>query len=129
LLAASTLATAARVLLGIAVLMAGATKIQSTRRWLDEASGLGVPRQLAVPLPWFEVALGALIVSGFAAPWPAVAALGVLGVYTLWIAGLLVRGRHPPCACFGALSGAPLSWRHVARNGALALLAVLAISA
>jgi uncharacterized membrane protein YphA (DoxX/SURF4 family) len=128
LLAASTFAAAARVLLGVAVLVAGGTKIAAMRRWRDEARGLGVPQQLAVALPWIEVAIGALIVSGFAAPWPTVAALGVLGAYTLWIVGLLVRGRHPPCACFGALSAAPLSWRHVARNGVLIVLGALAIS-
>jgi hypothetical protein len=127
LLAASTLATAARVLLGAAMLAAGGSKIQSTRRWVDQARGLDVPRPVAVSLPWLEVGLGALVVSGFAAPWPTVVVLAVLGAYTAWIVGLLVRGRHPPCACFGALSVAPLSWWHVARNGGLMLLGVPAI--
>jgi uncharacterized membrane protein YphA (DoxX/SURF4 family) len=122
------LATVARVLLGGALLAAGGSKIQSWRRWVDQAHGLEFPRLVAVALPWFEVGLGAVIISGFAAPWPTVMALVVLGGYTAWIVGLLARGRHPPCACFGALSAAPLSWWHVARNGALIVLGVLAIS-
>jgi hypothetical protein len=122
------LATAARVLLGAALLAAGGTKIRAGRQWLDQARGLDVQPAVAVALPWFEVALGAVIVSGFAMPWPTVVALGLLGVYTAWIIGLLVRGRHPPCACFGSWSAAPLSWWHVARNGALMLLGLLAIS-
>jgi hypothetical protein len=122
------LAAAARVLLGATLLAAGGTKIQAWRRWLAQARSLDVLPAVAVALPWFEVALGALIVSGFAAPWPTVVALGLLGVYTVWIVGLLVRGRHPPCTCFGAWSAAPLSWWHVARNGALMLLGLLAIS-
>ena len=122
------LATAARALLGAALVVAGGSKIQAWGRWIDDARGLGAPRAVAVVLPWFEVALGAAVISGLAAPWPTVFALVVLGGYTAWIVGLLVRGRHPPCACFGALSAAPLSWWHVARNAGLMLLAVLAIS-
>jgi hypothetical protein len=122
------LATAARVLLGGALVAAGGSKIQAWRRWVDQARGLEIPRLLAVALPWFEVGLGAVIISGLAAPWPTVVALVVLAGYTAWIVGLLARGRHPPCACFGALSAAPLSWWHVARNGALLLLGVVAIS-
>jgi hypothetical protein len=122
------LATAARVLLGAALLAAGGTKIRAGRRWLDQARSLDVMPAVAVALPWFEVALGAVIVSGFAMPWPTVVALGLLGVYTAWIIGLLVRGRHPPCTCFGSWSAAPLSWWHVARNGGLILLGVVALS-
>jgi hypothetical protein len=128
LLVASTLGTAARVLLGVALVAAGGAKIQAWRRWVDQARRLDVSRPVAMALPWLEVGLGALVVSGFAAPWPTVVALAVLAGYTAWIVGLLVRGRHPPCACFGALSAAPLSWWHVARNGGLILLGILALS-
>jgi hypothetical protein len=122
------LATVARVLLGAALVAAGGFKIQAWRRWIDDARGLDVAQPVAMALPWFEVGLGALLVSGFAAPWPTIAALAVLAGYTAWIVGLLVRDRHPPCACFGALSAAPLSWWHVARNGGLFLLGILALS-
>jgi hypothetical protein len=128
LLAASTLATTVRVLLGVASVVAGGAKIQAWRRWVDQARGLDVWQPVAIALPWLEVGVGALVISGFAAPWPTVVALAVLGGYTAWIIGLLVRGRHPPCTCFGALSAAPLSWWHVARNAALMLLGVLAVS-
>ena len=86
-------------------------------RWLDQAAALAVRRPIAVALPWFELVIGAAVVAGVAEPWPVAIAVA-LAVFTAWIVHL-VRGEHPPCACFGSFSVAPLSWWHVARNGAL----------
>ena len=49
----------------------------------------------------------------------------MLVVFTAWIVVHLVRGEHPPCACFGSLSAAPLSWWHVARNASSLVLIAL----
>jgi hypothetical protein len=38
----------------------------------------------------------------------------------------LLDGRHPPCACFGALSRRPIGWGSVVRNLVLLALAVTA---
>jgi uncharacterized membrane protein YphA (DoxX/SURF4 family) len=121
-----TIADIARVLLGLAILFAAITKIASGQRWVEQASALGVTRSLAMVLPWFELVVGAAVVTGLAEPWPAAIAVGLLVVFTAWIAIHLVRGEHPPCACFGSFSTAPLSWRDVARNGALIALGVVA---
>jgi hypothetical protein len=126
LLAASLIADIARVLLGLAILVAAVAKIASGQRWVDQASVLGVTRSLAVVLPWFEMVVGAAVVTGVAEPWPAAIAVGLLVVFTAWIAIHLVRGEHPPCACFGSFSAAPLSWWHAARNVALIALGVVA---
>jgi uncharacterized membrane protein YphA (DoxX/SURF4 family) len=127
LLATSLIADIARVLLGLAILVAAIAKIASGQRWVDQASALGVTRSLAVVLPWFELAVGAAVVTGVAEPWPAAIAVGLLVVFTAWIVIHLVRGEHPPCACFGSFSSAPLSWWHAARNVALIALGVAAV--
>jgi hypothetical protein len=126
LLATSLIADIARVLLGLAILVAAIAKIASGRRWVDQASALGVTRSLAVVLPWFELVVGAAVVTGVAEPWPAVIAVGLLVAFTAWIAIRLVRGEHPPCACFGSFSAAPLSWWHAARNVVLIAIGVVA---
>jgi uncharacterized membrane protein YphA (DoxX/SURF4 family) len=127
LLAASLVPDIARVVLGAVFVVSGLAKIASGARWTAQASGLGVPRAIAAALPWVELALGAAVASGLADPWPAVAAIAVLAVFTAWIVVHLARGQHPPCACFGSLSLAPLSWRHVVRNGVLLALGTLSL--
>jgi uncharacterized membrane protein YphA (DoxX/SURF4 family) len=128
LLAASLITDLARVALGVALLVAAVTKIGAGTRWIDQATSLGVSRPIAVVLPWFELVTGAALVAGLAEPWPATIAVGLLAIFTAWIAVHLLRGERPPCACFGSFSVAPLSWWHVARNGALIALGVLALS-
>jgi uncharacterized membrane protein YphA (DoxX/SURF4 family) len=126
LLAASLVADLARVALGIALVVAAIAKVAAGTRWVDQAAALGVHRLIAAVLPWFELVIGAALVAGLAEPWPAAIAIGLLAIFTAWIAIHLVRGEHPPCACFGSFSAAPLSWWHVARNGALIALGALA---
>jgi methylamine utilization protein MauE len=127
LLAASLITDLARVALGIALLAAAIAKIGAGARWLDQATSLGVWRPIAVGLPWFELVTGAAVVAGVAEPWPVAIAVGLLAIFTAWIVVHLVRGEHPPCACFGSLSVAPLSWWHVARNGALIVLGMVSV--
>jgi uncharacterized membrane protein YphA (DoxX/SURF4 family) len=128
LLAASLITDLARVALGLALVVAAITKIAAGSRWVDQAAAIGVSQRLAAVLPWLELVIGAAVVAGVAEPWPAAIAVGLLTIFTAWIAIHLVRGEHPPCACFGAFSAAPLSWWHVARNGVLIGLGVLALS-
>lgn len=126
MLAASTIAGVARVVLGAAFIVAAGAKIAIGRRWVDQASAAGTPRVVAAVVPWLELAVGSTLVAGLATPWPAVVAIGLLIVFTAWIVSRLAAGQHAPCACFGAISAAPLSWWHAARNVALIALAILA---
>ena len=128
MLDAETIADLARILLGLALLVAAVTKIASGSRWVDQAFDVGVTRWLAVTLPWLELVVGATVVSGLAEPWPAVVAVAMLVAFTVWIVIHLAHGQHPPCACFGALSAAPLSWWQVARNGGLIGLGLLSFT-
>jgi hypothetical protein len=62
-----------------------------------------------------------------AAWWGAFGALGLLLVFVIGIGITLLRGRRPACHCFGQLHSAPIGWLTLARNGALAVVAVVVI--
>jgi len=90
---------------------------------------MGAPAAVIPVLPWFEIALGAVLVAQLARVAASIVALVVLLAFTALIIRRLTQGRHPPCACFGAWSASPLGWSHVVRNVALMGLAVVAIAA
>jgi uncharacterized membrane protein YphA (DoxX/SURF4 family) len=113
----------ARVALGAVFVVAGSSKVAIGRVWPTQAAQLGVPRRLALIVPWFELVVGALVLVGIARPWPEIVALVTLVVFTAVVWRTLHRGERPPCACFGAWSASPLGWSHVARNVAFAVLA------
>jgi uncharacterized membrane protein YphA (DoxX/SURF4 family) len=125
----SSLAVVSSVLLGVAFLVAGGSKIAAGDQWPEQAGGLGAPAFVIPVLPWCEIALGALLVVQVAPVVTALVALAVLVTFTVLIVRRLAEGRHPPCACFGAWSAKPLGRGHVVRNGLLMVLAVVAIVA
>lgn len=109
---------------GAALLWAAVAKFGSFASWRVQAAGLGAPRWATPLVPFFEAALGALLVAGLAADATRVAAIVLLGVFTVLLVARLAAGQRPPCACFGARAR-PISWWSAARNGALiALLSV-----
>ncbi|MEX0846142.1 MAG: MauE/DoxX family redox-associated membrane protein [Ilumatobacteraceae bacterium] len=124
-----TLAVTASVVLGLVFVVAGAAKVAQGVRWPAQAAQLGAPSAVAPVVPWWEIVVGALLVVQLGTPWPAIAALVTLVVFTALIGRVLARGEHPPCACFGGWGAAPLGRRHVVRNAALLVLAVLALFA
>lgn len=81
---------------------------------------------IAVPVVETTTAIG--LFSGFLMPWPAIAAISLLLVFSSAVAITLLRGHHDiPCGCFGAAAGDRLSWLIVARNGFLTALAGVAM--
>jgi peroxiredoxin len=50
-------------------------------------------------------------------------------VFCAAITRILRRGEQPDCNCFGKVHSAPIGWRTLARNGALAAMAVLVAAA
>ena len=118
----------AAVVLGIVLLVAGIAK-RADREWPLDAAALGTPAWAIPVLPWFEMLLGAVLVSGLARP----AAAALAGVVLLALTGLLIlnlaRGRRPPCACFGASSRRPIGPGSLVRNLVLLALAVIAFVA
>jgi uncharacterized membrane protein YphA (DoxX/SURF4 family) len=119
----------AAILLGAAFVLAGASKLASGSAWPAQAVGLGAPTWSVAPLPWFELGLGAILISNLARRPAAIVALVVLLVFSWIVIARLREGRHPPCACFGAWSARPLGAGHLVRNGVLVVLAIVAAAA
>lgn len=116
----------AGVLVGVALMAAGVFKLIDGPGWPQQAADMGVPRALALVVPWVEIVIGAALASQLARPWPAIAALALLVVFTFVIVTRLLDGSRPPCACFGPRSTRPLGASHVVRNVALLALAAVA---
>ena len=129
MLAASLLGDVARIAFGVALLAAGVAKVAQGGAWTAQAAANRIPTIVARGVPWLELLTGAAVVSGVGSPWPAVAGVVLMAAFTAWIVVQLAAGRHPPCACFGALSAAPLSWRHAARNAVLIAVGLAAVAA
>ena len=122
------IAVVAGVLVGAVLVIAGAAKLASRGRWPAQAAAMGTPRAIAIAVPWVEIVLGALVAVGVAMPWTGLAALVLLAAFTGLILVRLDDPVRPPCACFGAWSVRPLSWWSVARNVALAVAALVAMT-
>lgn len=116
----------AAITVGLVLVAAGAFKLIDGPGWPRTAGDLGVPSELAQLVPFVEIALGAALAAQLVPPWPAVAAIALLVVFTIAIAMRLRDGSRPPCACFGSRSRRPLGAYHLFRNGALIALAVAA---
>lgn len=118
----------ARIAVGVVLLAAGALKGGSPT-WVHEAGALGAPRPVAVVLPWVEVVLGALLVADVGGRATSLAALVLLGGFTVLVAAQVARGRRVPCACFGQLSRRPIGPGTVVRNVVLVALAAVGVAA
>jgi uncharacterized membrane protein YphA (DoxX/SURF4 family) len=125
----ATVGLVASIALGIVFLVSGGSKLAAGPSWPQQAKALGAPMFVVPLLPWFELALGALLVVQLAPVVAASVALAVLVAFTALIVRRLAEGRHPPCACFGSWSSRPLGWGHVARNAGFIALAALALLA
>ncbi|MEO6653706.1 MAG: MauE/DoxX family redox-associated membrane protein [Ilumatobacteraceae bacterium] len=123
----SAVGAVASVLLGIAFLVAGGSKLAAGPAWPQQAADLGAPTLVVPILPWFELATGAALVVQLGDPVPAITAIALLLAFSVLIALRLSQGRRPACACFGAWSAQPIGPTHLLRNAALIALGVLAI--
>ncbi len=124
-----TVAVVASIFVGVAFLVAGASKLAAGRAWPRQAADLGAPRIVVPVLPWVELAIGAALVVQLGRPYVAIAAVSLLVAFSVLIALRLSQGRRPTCACFGAWSAKPIGPGHLFRNGALIALGVLALAA
>jgi uncharacterized membrane protein YphA (DoxX/SURF4 family) len=125
----SSLAVVTSILLGLAFVVAGGSKVAAGQAWPEQARGLGAPSFVIPVVPWFEIVVGAVLIVQLAPVAAGVVALVTLLIFTGLIALRLTQGRHPPCACFGTWSAKPIGPGHLVRNGVLILLAVVTIAA
>ena len=79
-----TVARLAAIVLGAVFVVAAVAKIVAGTTWVAQARELGAPTPVATALPWRRAAsIGALLVTGVAAPLPAVAAALLLLVFSV----------------------------------------------
>lgn len=117
---------AVRIAVGLVLLVAGAAKLRQPE-WTVTAAAFGAPRWMAVPLPWAEVAVGALLVTGAGLPWATLAAAGMVTAFTFLVALRLVLGQAVPCGCFGETSPRPVGPDTLIRNLVLLGATVVAV--
>lgn len=121
-----------RLALGAVFLVAAITKLTDragTRKAIEE---FGAPawyaRPASIGLPIAELAVTGCLLVPAAVRHGAFDALILLGVFSTAIGLNLARGRQPDCHCFGQLHSEPIGWRTLARNGVLAVGAVLILA-
>lgn len=126
---------ALRIVLAAVFVVSAVGKVRDREGSRGAVAAFGVPTPLvglvATALPVVEVVAavllffgGGLLVSG------AALILAMLVAFTIAIVTNLLRGRRPQCHCFGAMSSSEgISWRDVARNVVLAVLAAVVLLA
>jgi thiol-disulfide isomerase/thioredoxin len=116
-----------RILLALVFGLAGVAKLLDFQGSRKSLTAFGMPRSLTAPfavfLPMAELACSiALLVDALA--WRGAIGVSVLlAAFTAAIGINLLRGRAPDCHCFGQLSSSPVSWKTLARNAALLVVA------
>ena len=121
---------AARLVIAATFLLAGLGKSAVRDQTKAGLEDFGVPRRLVAPisvgLPLLELVVGGLSVPARTARLGALCALVLLAVFSVLVVRTLSRGRRPDCNCFGKLAGSAIGPRTLVRNGALAVVAVVA---
>jgi hypothetical protein len=129
---AGSLAEAARLTVGIVLVVSGAGKLVARRDSQVELGGFGVPTTLlpvaAVAIPVAELAVAVLVLA-VPARWPVWLAVAAFALFTGVVVAELQRGVTAPCRCFGSLSTRPMSTRALVRNTWFLALAVVATAA
>ena len=121
------LGTIAAVVVGVAFVAAGVFKLVDGPAWPKQAADMGVG-----PTRRGGRSVGGD--RGRCASWrPSCSSRGrrsppssSSSAFTVVIVRRLLDGSRPPCACFGSRSTRPLGAYHVARNGVLLVLAIVA---
>jgi uncharacterized membrane protein YphA (DoxX/SURF4 family) len=120
-----TVGNVAGVVVGLVLLMAGATKIFD-KTWREREGGHGTPAWLLPLVPPVEMVLGALVAVRIARPVVGLAAMLLLIVFTIFLVVKWDERSGEPCNCFGSWSKRPTSAWTIVRNLALIALALAA---
>ncbi len=120
------------ILLGIVFVWSGAAKIRQGDAWqvVDTPFSTSVrlvDRSVEFVLPWLEIVLGACLIAQVSPLWMGIVAAVLLSIFSVALMKVIARGESTPCRCFGEVSAAPVSWRHVARNAAFIALAAATV--
>lgn len=124
-----------RTLLAMIFLIAGTAKLRDLAGFEHAVQGFGwVPARWQQPLarviPIAEVAVGLGLIIGLVAPWPLIAAIALLAMFTLAVSISLLRGRRDLlCGCFGRRLDRRVGPSLLLRNAALISLALMSLVA
>jgi hypothetical protein len=122
--------------LGCRIVLAGVLAVAAVAKVADRAAlpgrlrAMGVTRpwdaRLAVALPVVEVVVAVALVGAARSPVPAIAAVVLLGAFTVFLVASIRRGV--PCPCFGTVRTARAASGSgaIVRNGLLMALGVVA---
>lgn len=120
---------ALRIALGAVWLYAAYTKLRQpwmlfamsidSYKLLPEWAVLSVARTL----PWIELAIGLLLVTGLVLRYASIAGAAILAVFFGAMISAYARGLGIDCGCFGP--GDALSWKTLLRDGTLLTAAVV----
>ncbi len=131
-----TLLVLGRVALGLIFLVAAYTKLHFAGEWhlrdyqfffamaIDSYKMLPISavQLMAQILPWFELALGALLIAGVAVRWIGLLTSGLLLVFIGAMARAKMLGLEINCGCFG--NNEKLGWATLLRDSSLLVLAL-----
>lgn len=128
-----TLVVSSRLLLGSLFLMSSATKL--SRPSAFERNILqyrllpaGLAKAFALSLPWLELGIGLLLLSGHVSRLAGGMAAFLLAMFLLAIASALARKLGVNCSCFGLLYQEPIGPRTLARDAVLVILGIVVLS-
>lgn len=124
--------TVLRLALGLVFVVAAVGKLADRTGTVAAARALGVPARVARPvagvvLPVAELALAAALGWEPSAVVGATGAMFLLALMTGLVALNLIRGRRPPCHCFGHFDDAPIGAGTIVRNAVLMAIAIVVI--
>lgn len=124
----------ARAIVGGTLLAAGVLKIGHFDSLAGTIAAYRIPflapaliAPLSVAIPLVEVLLGAYVLLGLYARAAAAIALCEFAIFAAAVASVVVRHIPAPCGCFGPGDTRPASWVEVARDLALALIAIFIV--
>ena len=120
-----------RVALAAVFVLAGVGKLLDLPGSRKAMRDFGVPEPYSgyagTALPIAELLIAVLLIPSATAWWAALAALLLLLAFIGGMANVMRQGKAPDCHCFGQLHPEPVGWQGLARNGVLALMALVVV--
>ena len=127
------LALLVRIALGTIFLMSALTKLASPGQFAGDVREYRLlPQPLATAfgwaLPYAELAVAGLFLTGVRTAWAAGAAVVLLVAFMIAVGLAMLRGFDLSCSCFGLLYRERVGWGTQVRDGVLLLMALFVFS-
>lgn len=123
----------AEVALGLVFVVAGLQKLLHQDQFVTsifrfDLVGPGAALLIGAVMPWLEIIVAFMLLTGTAPRAGAVLATVMLGVFTFAIASALARGLEISCGCFGGDQADNVSAWTLARNAGLLAVAAFVLA-